>query len=879
MRNLVNKKTVIIFTFGVLFLFTLSSTFHLPNALYQGLTQVTNKPISTFTPSISTFTSLSTSMPISASSTHSISKQVSSTISVKPESMRGTEPQKTDLMLLFIPSLSMEHLDHLFHALPSELHPNLQLGAMTLRTASGLNKQHNLITLATGQHGKLLPGWNAYHADEWIKEELLAADKYVQLTGRDANKPIVLPLIFKWQKEWQEKHPDVPEPMWLGAKLESQQIQTLVLGNSDRLELLKRSAPVLVMDEQGQANGLISKEILDRAPFFPTGYKTNWTTLRKHIHQAWKQDESTFTVVELGDLERLTTSWEEMQEFYYKDTETAWFSELGYWLEQLLRDYGQLKEQQTVFNVQSSPKGAPKEKRETVLNSMSDQQIQSNQQDQSNQEFRSNQEIQSNQQSQSNQGKSLAIWIVSPWVSIEAASEGRLLAPFLTWEAGQSGGILTSMTTKQTGIVSNLDFLPTVLHKYGIALSPELLGKVMQVEDGDLGKRMSSGMSSVNNEQQLNNWRAQIDYMFQIYEKRRGVITSFLITIILALVASTIYWWLDRGAGGTKLILVLIGAILLSPLYFLWLTPLIKMLDEYMWIVVLFSIGLLSSIILYKLCSPPVFIGSICLLNAVALIWDMLQGSEWMKRSFLGYDAIIGARFYGIGNEYAGILLGSAIMAVTAFYIKLQERASDHKLYQKKIKRIYFIVSSVWYLFILYLVGAPDFGTNAGAVIAFLLTLPIAQILLFQAKLKAKHFLAIGFCFVVGLFIFIALQMSGEHTHINSLLGSLRNGEWYSFFEIIERKWSMNMRLIKVSLWGKLFVVSLITLLLFFFRARKEEQRGHNKEQVVWYSGFRAILIGAILLLLVNDSGIVAAATTMLYVSFPLIFQRLQPRS
>ena len=48
--------------------------------------------------------------------------------------------------------------------------------------------------------------------------------------------------------------------------------------------------------------------------------------------------------------------------------------------------------------------------------------------------------------------------------------------------------------------------------------------------------------------------------------------------------------------------------------------------------------------------------------TAVLVGIDTVTGSSLMRFSFLGYDPIGGARFYGLGNEYMGIMIGALIM-------------------------------------------------------------------------------------------------------------------------------------------------------------------------------------------------------------------------
>ena len=88
--------------------------------------------------------------------------------------------------------------------------------------------------------------------------------------------------------------------------------------------------------------------------------------------------------------------------------------------------------------------------------------------------------------------------------------------------------------------------------------------------------------------------------------------------------------------------------------------------------------------------------------------------------------------------------------------------------------------------------------------------------------------------------------------------------------KIFQRKISMNIKLIKYTVWTKVFLTSLLAVVILFFRPV-----GLLKEAVFKYSaipyGFIGGLVGCIVALLANDSGIVAAATMVIYVAPPVI--------
>ena len=55
-------------------------------------------------------------------------------------------------------------------------------------------------------------------------------------------------------------------------------------------------------------------------------------------------------------------------------------------------------------------------------------------------------------------------------------------------------------------------------------------------------------------------------------------------------------------------------------------------------------------------------------ITALVIIVDLLTGANLAKFSPLSYQVITGARYYGIGNEYMGVLIGSAIISSSIAY-------------------------------------------------------------------------------------------------------------------------------------------------------------------------------------------------------------------
>lgn len=591
----------------------------------------------------------------------------------------------------------------------------------------------------------------------------------------------------------------------LADQLAQKQIYTLALGNSDTFKTVSRTASLLVMNQAGEAQGDVEQAIVTPAPYLPGGFRTDWKALWERLEQVWATKQGSLVVVELGDLWRLEQTYNSPASAMLKQIYKAmWLDEWQEWFTQLTHR----------LELRSTP---------------------------------------------------VTIWVISPIVSQEAKQKGELLAPFITWSGHQKGGLITSLTTRQEGIVTNLDFLPSLYRFFQLQPVEHFYGHVMlPVKKEELKQPPSL---------RFTHFFEHVEYLFTIYGTRRLIISVYLMVMIFLLISTAAYWWFSKRRWGARVVQILIGTILISPIYFLWLTPLIKKLEPVPWIAVLFAASFLSSFILYRLVNHIWFLTLIGLANTVTILVDIWQGSPWMKRSFLGFDPLIGARYYGLGNEYAGILLGSSLLAVTGLFVYLHKKRI---LLTPKKRWLLFGLVSLFYLVIIYSMAAPQLGTNAGATMAAVVAYTLSLLLLFRFRLSWSRLIPLfGIAMLYVLFL-VSLHLTGEQTHIGMFLKATTNGDIQWIAEILYRKWTMNWRLIKVSLWGKLFTTALVVMGLVYLRLNYHPgQRGLRPDQhEVWMAGFKTLIIGALSILVLNDSGVVAAATTVIYMTFPFIFLR-----
>lgn len=452
------------------------------------------------------------------------------------------------------------------------------------------------------------------------------------------------------------------------------------------------------------------------------------------------------------------------------------------------------------------------------------------------------------------------IWLLSPSVGRSADKRMEWMTPIVRHPSGEGeGGILLSSTTRQKGIIANVDFYPTMLSHWGLPIPIGIEGRALGSLEG-----------STEQVELLKETRK----IFHIHQTRPQllyqVITIQIILLLSILVLS--YFISPRQKWAVHLGHYALIYVLMIPLFLLLLggfSPLWKVWQVHLY---LFAGGLLTGYLLRNQSRFFIYT-TISLLYVLLLLFDGMLDNEMMKRSYLGYDPVIGARYYGIGNEYMGVLVGSALLLAYLAFGKMDRE----DLLQKNFRVIGLYA---FLLLILLYLGLPNGGTNAGGTIAWLVAILVVSYSFYPRAWQGKGTFLIG-GMILALFILFLLiqflQSSGEATHVGRLLHQLLEDGPAVLPEMIKRKWEMNMRLIQVSTWSKLFVTSLLVIALLLLRTRKKLRR-NKADQSVWSKAFRAIVWVSLVNLVVNDSGVVAAAIGLLFAVVPLLHMVLIER-
>lgn len=435
---------------------------------------------------------------------------------------------------------------------------------------------------------------------------------------------------------------------------------------------------------------------------------------------------------------------------------------------------------------------------------------------------------------------------------------GNSFAPLVLWCGdGSMRGALTSDTTRRVGLVTNLDVAPTILAAFGVD-PPETFG----------GAAVESVAVSNVEDLLATTLKRTVATGIQRRTILHPIVSAYIATYIIAL----LYVILRPDAAWVRITLLKALLLMASMPLALLLLPLFGLTG---------SIASLSAAVLLALAmalvaqsstrNPVLHIALVSLSTALALIVDTCTGTRLIQNSVLGYDPMGGARFYGIGNEYMGVLVGSTIMGTTALLDVLPR--SETWL------RSLFVVLYAGVLLILVL---PMVGANVGGGITAAVSLPITALLIYRGRLTKRRLLfALALpVLVVGGATVIDLYFNPEGpTHLGRAVQLIDANGIYEAFAIIRRKLQMNLKLFRYSVWSRALVIALIAIAWLLYRPTPLIQRIKQAFPRT-VSGLTGTTIAAIVALLVNDSGVVAGALVLHYAAVAILYLsvRLTPR-
>lgn len=417
------------------------------------------------------------------------------------------------------------------------------------------------------------------------------------------------------------------------------------------------------------------------------------------------------------------------------------------------------------------------------------------------------------------------------------AKLGEKIMPVVINGPGFQPGIIYSHSTRRAGVVTVYDLPATILKFLGIKKSGRFSGESLESVPGD--------------------WRQVADLRPELvrnYQIRWPLLTGYAylsIGALLAGIAALLFKWRPICF---KILTHLYWLLLLIPAVFL----IEGVFNPLSWSAVIGGTLALAAI----LWAAAVWAGGrdsfrifslISLATVLLILIDGLGNGFLEAKSFLGYSLVAGARFYGIGNEYLGFLLG----AYTVFFVL------NFKFLDQWGQR--FLPAVTWLLALV--ISHPNLGANIGGGSTIILGLGITNLLLLKKRISLREIAGL-FGSLIALLTLVGLWdywfNRSSVSHFGQLLFLIREEGFSVIKELIIRKWDMNWRLINYTPWSKALLGFLIVIPLLYYKPAPKiiELLSKYPHQL---KGFLGLVFSAIFALVLNDSGIVAASMMFLF--------------
>lgn len=441
--------------------------------------------------------------------------------------------------------------------------------------------------------------------------------------------------------------------------------------------------------------------------------------------------------------------------------------------------------------------------------------------------------------------------VVSTAQYAPGATEG--FGPLLA--AGLGQGVFHSSSTRRHGVAVLSDVTATCLHALGVDLPPQVAGAALTAEP-------------------LSADRAALEVVRRIDACARALEALRAPVGLSSLGLQVRTWWLLIGLVGPWYVAALIaaavprrarsrrvGRVLATALLVCLAVPVGTFLARLggcpgdaraAWAQLAVGVLLASGITVAAAWRRGLAWGlaTVSVLTVALLLVDQLLGAPLSYGSALSYSPLFGARFYGIGNEGAAVLVGAALVAAGALSeLRWRTRAMPELLLGGPV-----VVAAV----------APFLGANVG--VAAWGTIAFVAMWAYRTRRRVTWRLAVASLLAVALLVVLSAladALVGTPSHLGGFVRSA-GADGGSVVQMVARKVAIN-----VGILGATPLVWILPVLMALVAYALMRPRGAVADLVGEHRGFAGALVGALAGALVGalteDSGVVVSALVLLY--------------
>lgn len=433
-----------------------------------------------------------------------------------------------------------------------------------------------------------------------------------------------------------------------------------------------------------------------------------------------------------------------------------------------------------------------------------------------------------------------------------------VLTPIIVYPA-DTPGLLVSRTTRTQGVVAASDFAPTVLGLAGLPHDGRMSGRAA---DSVRVPHPRSTVRGIDTRVSVN--RALLAPVMWVFAAIAGALfTGSALVVALPLRAPRLAPRLLRPGivVGVSVPIALLLAVL-APAGASNYIGALAVIAVVVAVVAIAAGALLSP----RSGKSPVHalpVAMVFLATAIAVLVDASMGGGLCRFALPSSFYISGLRYYGIGNEYAAILIVMGGLAAL--------------LLGRHIRG--WLVPALGALTVLAL-GTGGMGANYGGTVASVVTYGLLWTVVRRGWFGARHVLlwvGAGFA-VVYLFSLTDWLFAGEAgTHAGRAAGMAERLGDVAIFPIALRKLLFNLKLTFGGSAWRLYAIFTPLLVLWIYGVQGKVRAAFSDDPRVM-SGLGAIWAGLATAFLANDSGIVMVCIGIAMMAAVLLYSVLESR-
>lgn len=449
------------------------------------------------------------------------------------------------------------------------------------------------------------------------------------------------------------------------------------------------------------------------------------------------------------------------------------------------------------------------------------------------------------------------------------ASEDDLpagLGPVVVSADGWSG-YLISASTHRTGLVTAVDVTATTFEALGIDRPVGVMGDAMAPVAGPASAEARAAQLA----------RVSSDAV-SVDAAKPDVPNVFIVLFVLAIAGAALVLgqartWraqtVRRWAAGFQALLLLTLSVPLAG--WLMFVPLPHPPSPAAAVAALLgttAVVWLAALLAWRRLPLRIPVAALSLAFCAVLLVDQFVGSPLSRTGFFSYSPLLGARFYGMGNEAAALLFGASVIG--AALLLDQWPAGRYSAMGKRYGVA--ILGAV----VVGTAAAPFLGANVGAAVWAVAGFVCAWTLMHGRGFGVRSILTIVVlsAVVIGVFAAIDLLGGGEQTHLGRALSSAEQGGLSELWAIVARKASANIHVLMTS--NSSWILAAVLGFLGFARLRPASgfpQLSAENPNLV--AAIVASLVAGAIAFVTEDSGIVVPSLIMLYTGVALAWLML----